>query len=105
MKNRRCQQIRCAFFVNSGCKSCENCNAKPFIINPNCQKCIFCEGKENELRFGDKSKQTQEEITQIDGNEMIKEIMKSLIMKKIDIIEKQVIEQENRQENEQKIRK
>ena len=64
---RRCQQTQCGYYVNGGCKACEECKASPYIINTSCQRCLKCENVPNELRFGDNKKketlaETEEEI-------------------------------------------
>ena len=104
MKNRRCIQTKCSFFVVGGCKSCKKCKAKPFIINPICQKCISCEGVSGQLRFGD-DKDLEKNEGEIIEQEILNEIMVKF-MNKIRVIEraggnciKKV--QKNGEENEQ----
>lgn len=53
---RRCEQIKCAFYLQGGCQDCNNCKAKPYEINTSCDMCLQCEGEEGELRFGYKNK-------------------------------------------------
>lgn len=53
-EDRRCTQIQCGYYLQGGCKDCEECKAKPYIINPKCRRCIRCEGVAGELRWGDK---------------------------------------------------
>jgi len=55
---RRCNQTKCGYYLQGGCQSCDDCNAKPFIINTNCDRCLSCEGEADVLRFGQK-KQAQ----------------------------------------------
>lgn len=52
-KFRRCQQLNCGYFVNGGCKKCDECNAKPFHINTSCNSCLCCENVQDSLRWGD----------------------------------------------------
>ena len=66
-EQRRCQQVKCSFYLNGGCRTCESCKADSFIINTSCSRCLRCESVPNELRFGDR------EIT---NKDMTKEIVK-----------------------------
>lgn len=52
--HRRCQQTKCAYFLKGNCQNCEDCKAEPYLINTHCTRCIACEGKEDELRWGEK---------------------------------------------------
>ena len=52
--HKRCTQTQCGFYLNGGCKECEQCKARPYEINVECERCYACENMPNELRFGDK---------------------------------------------------
>lgn len=49
----RCRQERCAFFLQGGCKECQECKASPYEIKNGCSRCLSCEGEEGELRWND----------------------------------------------------
>jgi len=50
---RRCTQTKCVHYIKGGCRACESCGSKSYLINTECRRCLVCEGKEGELRWGD----------------------------------------------------
>lgn len=50
----RCRQTQCGFFLNGGCRACDDCAAAPYEINESCQRCKDCEGVSDSLRWGEK---------------------------------------------------
>lgn len=59
---RRCQQIKCGYFVSGGCNSCEDCGTKPFVIKTTCSRCLNCSSVEGELRWTDDNNIVREEF-------------------------------------------
>jgi len=85
--DRRCVQDKCSYYTQGGCKPCDDCKAKPFIINLKCQRCLKCEGVPDELRFTD-DKKAKEEVMK---KQLIDE-MKSMI----ELIESDIIVEEEK---------
>lgn len=76
-KVRRCTQTKCNFYLNGGCKNCEDCNEEPYNINTKCQRCMDCENVPDSLRWGDKTKKKEaESITP----ELEKKFLQEIIM-------------------------
>ena len=49
--HRRCQQTQCNFFINGGCKACDECQAESFVLKKGCKRCRECENVPNALRW------------------------------------------------------
>ena len=85
--HRRCQQIKCEFFTNGGCKKCDDCGSASYEINKTCLRCIKCEGIRDSLRWNDGKKKNKltvgipkEEIMAL-SKEEIKKIVLTKMMK------------------------
>ncbi len=63
----KCDQIRCAFLINGGCRACKTCHAEPFLLNENCDTCWNCAHDEGLLRWDDDS--NGEDINQKESEE------------------------------------
>lgn len=57
---KRCEQIKCSFYLRGGCMPCKKCKAEPYNINTNCQACTRCESEEGEIRFGEDNQSKKE---------------------------------------------
>lgn len=57
---RRCEQVKCGYYLQGGCQHCQNCKAEPYYINTECGLCRACESDEGELRFGNSDKTIKE---------------------------------------------
>jgi hypothetical protein len=68
----RCNQTKCSYYLNGGCKNCKECNAKPYNINYGCECCVSCMTIPNNLRF-ELDEKEQEKIIN-DLKEMISKI-------------------------------
>jgi hypothetical protein len=80
---RRCTQVQCEFYVNGGCKPCEECNAPGFVLNKDCERCFKCENIPNNLRWEDpealKAMNKQPIKRQITQEDMVLAAMKAAI--------------------------
>lgn len=61
-KFRRCTQIQCGYYLQGGCKFCENCKSESYILDTTCSRCLRCEGVANELRWGDRNIDNKEDV-------------------------------------------
>ena len=52
---RRCQQTQCSFFLQGGCRACDDCAAAPYEIRKSCSRCFNCENVPDHLRWDDKN--------------------------------------------------
>jgi hypothetical protein len=59
---KRCEQTKCSYYLNGGCKACSKCGFEPYKINTECQSCYDCENEEDALRWKDDNKMKQEQI-------------------------------------------
>lgn len=65
-KIRRCNQIKCFYYLNGNCKFCDNCKAKPYNIDTKCDVCLSCECEEGSIRFGeDNSIKVKEQLVEV----------------------------------------
>lgn len=55
IENRRCAQTRCSYYLQGGCKTCQDskCHAAPYVINTSCNRCLSCENVPGALRWDD----------------------------------------------------
>jgi hypothetical protein len=75
--HRRCNQTQCSFYLQGGCKSCSECNARPFEINESCNRCLDCENVPNALRWDDK-KLTENVELSAEKEKAILEVVKAI---------------------------
>ncbi len=90
----RCRQTKCSFFINGGCRPCDNCRIKEFILSKDCERCNACSNIEGELRWGNKN---------INNKEAVKKPLKIVLMegdKPIAIIGEESQQEKPRQEKE-----
>lgn len=76
--HRRCTQTNCKFYREGGCKSCEKCNAEPFVLKKSCSKCLACENVPNSLRFSDENSE-KEMISQVEQEELMAQHVAAII--------------------------
>tara|TARA_Y100000034_G_scaffold120859_1_gene164387 strand:+ start:1273 stop:1491 length:219 start_codon:yes stop_codon:yes gene_type:complete len=50
-ENKRCEQIKCSYYILGGCKNCDTCNAEPYNIKLDCGRCFNCENREGSIRW------------------------------------------------------
>ena len=73
--HHRCTQTKCAFYLQGGCKACDDCKAEPYEMANDCDRCYACEHIADALRWGEKNYiavqeanvQRQEKLLQIGG--------------------------------------
>lgn len=64
MKTTKCDQLKCAYNIQGGCRACECCGAEPHEINENCDVCWNCKSDEGLLRWDNSKEPTREDVKQ-----------------------------------------
>jgi len=49
--HKRCPQHQCVFYQKGGCKNCDTCGSKPFILGKGCSACHDCAFVQGHLRW------------------------------------------------------
>jgi hypothetical protein len=70
----RCRQTLCGYFVNEGCKKCEDCSAPPLVLRKGCKKCIDCSTIPESLRWDDPN--AKKEADKNNPEKVLLELMK-----------------------------
>jgi hypothetical protein len=101
-ERRRCTQTKCTFYLEGGCKSCQDeaCHAEPYIINTSCNRCLSCENVPGAIRWddpkADKQKIGQAVQQEISEEEALKYLIAAaaLRLKELEESKKEVIKHE-----------
>lgn len=81
LESRRCTQVQCSYYLQGGCKSCqdETCLAEPYIINTSCSRCLSCENVPGALRWDDPNAGKIGQQQPVMTPELEKEIMEAIV--------------------------
>jgi hypothetical protein len=92
--HRRCNQVKCGYFINGGCKSCSDCGAESFVIQKDCKKCLSCEGVQDELRWND-DKRNKSDLKEKTEELLMAQMMLLMTQRQIEKLEKELKHEEH----------